>query len=296
MAKQFSKTTTRAKRNLALSEVQLDESLMAHPDTVQIIAWLSRLHLLYGIPFNYLVPDIRMLPDESIRFFQVDENWITALIDGAFSPGTTIATSTVSQALQPQVQVYVNENLSSVRSGMLEVEQGESAPANLSGFFLRSAVVSGWPGMEVSGYSDAAGENKLAILRMERISPSLLLCLFNGIVARVEMREPAETIHFNFNLNAVNYTGLDAVTDEYYDKSIRYVNSMDNIVAGTFTGVTVDVTVLENKVVRIHSLASTMAANAWAPGTPEPEKIFTSAEFALTMVQNTDFVTFQLNS
>jgi hypothetical protein len=296
MAKQFSKTIPRAQRNLALAEVQLDETLLAQPDTVQVTAWLSRLHLLYGIPFNYLVPDIRMLPDESIRFFQVDENWITALIDGAFSPGTTIATSTISQALQPQVQAYVNQNLSSVRAGMLDVTPGESAPANLSGFFLRSSVVSGWPGMEVSGYSDAAGENPLAILRMERISPSLLLCLFNGIVARVEFSEPSETLHFNFDLTSVRYAGVDSVTDTSYNKQIRYVNTVGDVQAGSFTGTTVEVHVLPNRVVKMAGLVNVMATNAWAPGTPESTKKFTSAEFGLTMVQNTDFVTFQLNS
>jgi hypothetical protein len=31
--------------------------------------WLARLKLLYGVPFNYLVPDEGMLPPESIRFF-----------------------------------------------------------------------------------------------------------------------------------------------------------------------------------------------------------------------------------
>ena len=40
-----------------------------------------------GVPFNYLVPDERMLPAESIRFFQLDESWMDCLLDGAFSIG-----------------------------------------------------------------------------------------------------------------------------------------------------------------------------------------------------------------
>lgn len=296
MAKQFSRKLSRSRRTRAMADVQLDETLVVQPDTVQITSWLSRLHLLYGIPFNYLVPDIRMLPDESIRFFQVDENWITALIDGAFSPGTTIATSIVSESLQPQVQSYVNQNLFSVRASMLDIEQGEPAPATLSGFFLRSAAVSGWPGMEVTGYSDTAGENKLAILRLERVSPSLLLCLFNGQVARVDIREPSEALHSKFERNAVRYSGIGAVTDDFYFKQIRYVNSEGNVSAGADTGAIVQVSVTAKKVVPVNTLAAIMAAKAWAPDTPQSEKVFTSAEFALTMVQETDFVTFQLNS
>ena len=53
----------------------------------EIVKWLSKLKLLYGVPFNYLVPDIRMLPPESLKFFYLDTQWIDCLIDGAYSIG-----------------------------------------------------------------------------------------------------------------------------------------------------------------------------------------------------------------
>ena len=53
----------------------------------KIISWLSKLKLLYGIPFEYLVIDEGMLPVESIKFFYLDRNWVTALVDGAYSIG-----------------------------------------------------------------------------------------------------------------------------------------------------------------------------------------------------------------
>lgn len=298
MAKQFTRNTSRAELNASLAQTQLDEQLLVQPDTVQIVTWLSRLHLLYGIPFNYLVPDIRMLPDESIRFFQVDENWISAIIDGAFSPGTTMATAPLTQAMRPQVQVYVNENLSSVRAGMLDTEQGDPAPANLSGFFLRSAAVSGWPGMEITGYSDAAGTNALQILRMERISPSLLLCLFNGSVARVEMSEPAEALHFGFNTTSIRYAGAETIVDNTFYKTLRYVNSDSTHEAGSVVDGDLQLTVevSPKKVLNVNLLATQVQAYAWAPETSPNEKVLTSAEFALAMVENTDFVTFTINS
>ena len=55
------------------------------PQTVT--KWFADLALLHGIPFSYLVPDERMLPLESIRFFWVDWRWIECLLDGAFSVG-----------------------------------------------------------------------------------------------------------------------------------------------------------------------------------------------------------------
>ena len=55
------------------------------PETIS--AWFKSLRRLEGVPFNYLVPDERMLPAESIRFFRVDHAWVDCLADGAFSIG-----------------------------------------------------------------------------------------------------------------------------------------------------------------------------------------------------------------
>lgn len=52
-----------------------------------IITWLGRLRTLEGIPFPYIVPHEEMLPNDSIRFFHIDRNWIDAMIDGALSTG-----------------------------------------------------------------------------------------------------------------------------------------------------------------------------------------------------------------
>lgn len=53
----------------------------------QMVHWLSRLRVLEGAPFRYLAPSEEMLPNESIRFFHVDRNWLDALVDGAISVG-----------------------------------------------------------------------------------------------------------------------------------------------------------------------------------------------------------------
>ena len=50
-------------------------------------SFLAHLRLLVGVPFEYLVPDSRMLPDESIRFFYLDRSWTDRLVDGAISVG-----------------------------------------------------------------------------------------------------------------------------------------------------------------------------------------------------------------
>ena len=52
-----------------------------------VVAWLTRLRLLEGVPFSYIVSSEEMLPNESIRFFHMDRNWLDALVDGALSTG-----------------------------------------------------------------------------------------------------------------------------------------------------------------------------------------------------------------
>src|SRR5262245_37464933 len=49
---------------------------------------LGRLRLLHDVPFRYLVPDARLLPDESIRFFVLDRAWLDELLAGATAVGT----------------------------------------------------------------------------------------------------------------------------------------------------------------------------------------------------------------
>jgi len=52
-----------------------------------VCQWLARRLLLYGVPFSYLVPDERMLPPDSMRFFSLDPGWVKCLLEGACSVG-----------------------------------------------------------------------------------------------------------------------------------------------------------------------------------------------------------------
>src|SRR5580692_836539 len=57
------------------------------PTESKLADWLGKLKLLHGIPFNYLVPYVEMLPAESIRFFYCDTTWLNYLVEGAMSLG-----------------------------------------------------------------------------------------------------------------------------------------------------------------------------------------------------------------
>lgn len=160
--------------------------------------WLGKLALLQGVPFNYLVPDERMLPLESLRFFNLDLNWIDALIDGAFSIGR----STTAQAARDAVHIgkarlsgyramYSHRKNRSRASAMFDAD-GTNV---VTGFLLRSQVVAGWPNLRIKGYSDSAGQNELRKLQVLQLSNQVMLVLFGGDLQLLLIEEPPEQMH-----------------------------------------------------------------------------------------------------
>ena len=66
-----------------------------------------------------------------------------------------------------------------------------------SGFLLRSRVVAGWPGVEVTAKTDAPPDPNLPeILRFDQIADGILFCLARGSINEVTFREPREGLTF----------------------------------------------------------------------------------------------------
>jgi hypothetical protein len=177
-------------RHAALRQLAADPAARAivqaaaGPVPADVSAWLAGLQQLSGLPFSYLVPDARMLPPESIRFFAIDPNWTAALVDGALSLAVVTAPAAAAiAALRPAILAASRATATG------------TAPA--SGFLLRSALVAGWPGLTVTGYADPQGTTgALPLARLERLAPTVLLALFTGVIARVALTEPAQHMHF----------------------------------------------------------------------------------------------------
>ncbi len=161
-----------------------------------VIDWLAQLTLLYGVPFSYLVPDPRMLPTESLRFFYVDRNWLDRLIDGAMSVGTGATVDNVfNELFFEAVYKAVADQQAQLRATLRKrtVDVGTPSGGPLAGFLFRSVIVSTWPGLEVQGLD--ASQNPVPLLRMDRLSNNVLLVIFNGIPASVNIIEPSEGLH-----------------------------------------------------------------------------------------------------
>jgi hypothetical protein len=101
------------------------------PPPPEVSTWFDQSNVLKGVPFNYLVPDSRMLPEESIRFFEVDPLWVDCLLDGAFSLGRVTEVDH-----QQDFQHIIADN----------------RYPRMSGLLIRSEAVSGWPGMLVDAF------------------------------------------------------------------------------------------------------------------------------------------------
>lgn len=170
-----------------------------------VISFLGRLCLLHGVPLAYLLPDEKLLPPESLKFFFVDPQWIAALVDGALSVGRPDDV----RLLQSKAMAgnFTKEMVAEARAvrGRAQEDAGRAAttpPAipdeaepsyAFTGFLLRSRILAGWPGLEVRAF---AGQQPLAMLRLERPATDLLLGLVDGQIERLEITQPPEGLHF----------------------------------------------------------------------------------------------------
>jgi len=171
-----------------------------------LIEWIARLTMLYTLPFHYLVPHQSLLPSESLRFFHLDDNWVDALVDGAFS----IAVRNVGNkrsALRTDLQSSLSKIVYQYRL-RLQGKNPEWNPSESymktpkSGFLLRSRLVAGWPGVEVIAKTNAPDDPNIPkILRFDQIAEGVLFCLVRGTIQEVTFREPREGITFGVGSN-----------------------------------------------------------------------------------------------
>jgi hypothetical protein len=219
--------------------------------------WFTDLLRLKHVPFHYLVPREDMLPANSLRFFNVDVNWLECLLDGAFSIGRVTSAD-------------ITQDGEARKAGMVP------NAATSSGFLLRSPVVSGWPNLEVEAYTQAipgddylpAGITPAKRLRFDRLGEDVLLCLFEGELKTVDIHEHAETIHFGVD------AGSDPSITGDYTKKLR---NLTDYSPGNSTPLTWKSS--DKRTLNIHDLVVKGHAN-------------NSAEFGVTMIEGVEKVRF----
>jgi len=175
--------------------------------------WLGKLSLLYGVPFEHLVPNAEMLPIESMRFFYVDPNWTSCLVDGALSVGAQSSRDTaITKSVYAQVQLSLNASMQLVRRRLAQAELPEEVNSNIAvaGLLIRSQLISGWPGLEIAAYENYTVQqnpeklipaDKIENLRFERLAPDVMLCLYAKMPKLVQLNEPKEGLCFGARSN-----------------------------------------------------------------------------------------------
>jgi hypothetical protein len=168
-----------------------------------------------------------MLPTESIRFFFLDPNWLDGLHDGALSLAQVSAPDAAMLDLsRPLLREQAHRAALAERQRRQQVRRRTSSPADANdaaaaaqadatagstsgngngnddppppwtGFLMRSAAVADWPGLTVAAYSDTARLHPLKQLRLDRLAPTVLLAIFDGVAQEIDIRKPAEAMHF----------------------------------------------------------------------------------------------------
>jgi hypothetical protein len=235
------KRAARERDDYPLAVAEIDDAL---PETA--LNWLGGLARLQGVPFGYLVPDERLLPVETIRFFGLDQQWVRYLIDGAYSVGR-------------------------LNQGDAELDGSHPLPLSfppVTGALIRSDIVSGYPGLLIDAYADETDGVPLPLIRSERISPDILLCLFQGVMARLDLHQAPESQHFAVELSSDQAS---------FARSLRA--SGGSPVTSLPLG--------PSRTLPVGDLVSAMATSL---GTGREQ--FTGGEFALQMIETAQRVTF----
>jgi hypothetical protein len=211
-------TTSRDVLHARLTHPAQDAPLQPEGDLPPYMeSFLAHLRCLVGVPFEYLVPDERLLPPESIRFFYLDRSWADRLVDGAVAVGQIgsreeahyQARASVLAQLLDQSERMVRplqrgeDFVTAKRDSDADTREAEM----VTGFVLRSSAVRGWPHMDVRAYDKTFPEpftasdpqiaqHQLPLLRLEVLSPSVMIALFEGEPGMVILEEPHHGVQF----------------------------------------------------------------------------------------------------
>lgn len=177
---------------------QLGEQLqITYMEKDEVKEFINGLYALDGVPVAALVADGQMLPPEALRYFYLDENWMDAMVDGAYSIGRSCSFDSRHDRMvlpkMKQMGRLDSFNRRSLRYGKGAINS--SGEEDRTGFLLHSQLVEGWPGIEISCHSK---ERELNIMKLSHIGTSILFCMTDGIIDKITLTEPMESLYFGF--------------------------------------------------------------------------------------------------
>lgn len=240
--------------------------------------WMEELSLLTHLPFNYLVPDAALLPPESFRFFKLDATWISCLLQGAYSIGSSLASEVEKDKKLFNKHIAKND-------------------AVYTGFLIRSEVIAGWPDLKMTAYEaipvSIKGTTKVQIpnrtvaqvllpIRKAVLSKEVLLVLFEGDIKAVDFFMPPETLHFGFETPVDPNLNANEVLSNRPDLLIKRKRNVGTGVVDEANAVSVLYHDKDKRIIKIEALMQ-----AFAP--PEPATVH-AGTLAVQLILGDDLI------
>jgi hypothetical protein len=172
--------------------------------------YLEELGSLKEIPHWYVIPDPHLLPQRTIRTFQIDFKWIQSLWLGALSLG---GRTEVSAELYEEMVTQLTPNIPH------------------AGFFLRSDLVWAYPEMEVVAQADGVS---LTVLRQEELTPEILMVLTDQDLNYISLELPPEALHYGLDI----IKNPDANTDLFTTNKLHVAGKCFSVVWAQGTTIT----------------------------------------------------------
>ena len=182
-----------------------------NPFPNSVIQWLSELILLRQVPFNNLIVDEKILPNESLRLFYLDKNWTNALLDGALSIGIHSERDILlQQAMNNIIRAETNKKV---------IDDAVVQLGTVAGLIIRSSIVSNYKSLEINGFD--ASHKPINTLRFERLSANVLFVLFDTVPTRVAIKAPSERQILAIVINEISTRQITNEVGKPTNKTIK---------------------------------------------------------------------------
>jgi len=224
--------------------------------------WLKQYETLQNIPFHYLVPQENLLPEESIRFFRIAPNWLASLQHGALGVGGDLTGRT---AIIP------------------------SKVPDRWGFFLRSRVVAEFPKLRIEGFSSRKTNQEdrsgpIVPSEVRKMNENILFVLFDKKIQTVDVFIDPNNLYFGFREEAGELF-KDLKNTDGSEISTQNVVKEIKIEAAHWRNV-------QTRTLQVAAWAKRMRDQLLASTGDSEFNVFTSADFALQMVEGAPRVRF----
>ncbi|KAH6972723.1 hypothetical protein BKA56DRAFT_465097, partial [Ilyonectria sp. MPI-CAGE-AT-0026] len=149
-------------------------------DYAVVLKWVLDRKFLFGIPAHYLITDPSHLLPETLRFFQIDQNWVDALIDGALSLANHFeqGDDPVRGAIWTAIKTFLDTP---------DPVIGYKPQIPTYGFLLRSDIVTQFPDLHVSVPFTNTSNPQASLLRHENIDAGVMLVLLDRLPGDKEL-------------------------------------------------------------------------------------------------------------